>query len=81
MSGIPSFSAFDVYGEDSSIWARCSKYVAKLENLLVAMNIDSRKRKKALMLHYAGDEIFEIYSTGGLSGDASNYDAGTSELK
>ena len=35
----------------------------KLENLFVAMNIDSNKRKKALLLHFAGDEVFEIHQT------------------
>lgn len=38
---------FDMYGEDSSIGPRWIKYVAKLENLFVAMNNDSRKRKRA----------------------------------
>ncbi|XP_066941051.1 uncharacterized protein [Macrobrachium rosenbergii] len=48
--------------------------IAKLENLFVACTIDSRKRKKALLLHYAGDEVFEIYETLGLIGDDANYD-------
>lgn len=38
------------------------------------MNIDSRKRKKALLLHYAGDQVFEVYETLGLNNDDSKYD-------
>ena len=38
------------------------------------MNIDSRKRKKALLLHYAGDEVFEIYGTLDNTGDENGFD-------
>ena len=50
------------------------KYVAKLENLFVGLNIDSKKRKKALLLHYSGDDVFEIYETLNLDADDQNYD-------
>ena len=33
----------------------------KLENLFVGLEIDSDKKRKATLLHYAGDEVFDIY--------------------
>ena len=39
------------------------KYVSRLENLLLAMNITSASRKKALLLHYVGEEVNEIFDT------------------
>ena len=35
----------------------------KLDNLLCALDIKSDARKKALLLHYGGDDIFEIYDS------------------
>ena len=74
MAGIPQFPKFEMNMEESSQGLRWTKYVSKLENLFIGMNIDSRKRKKALLLHYAGDEVFDVYETLGLSDDDSNYD-------
>lgn len=38
------------------------------------MNIDSRKRRKALLLHYSRDEVFDIYQTLKNTGDENGYD-------
>ena len=64
---LPVFPKFEINGDSTTTGQRWTKYISKLENLFVAMNIDSRKRKKALLLHYAGDEVFEIYGTQGSS--------------
>ncbi|XP_046857812.1 uncharacterized protein LOC124451232 [Xenia sp. Carnegie-2017] len=39
------------------------KYVSRLENLLLAMNITNAARKKAMLLHYVGEEVNEIFET------------------
>ena len=48
--------------------------MSKLGNLFVAMTIDSCKRKKALLLHIAGDEVFEIYDMLDNTGDKNGFD-------
>ena len=53
----------------------------KLENLFVAMNIESNKRKKALLLHYAGDEVFEIHATLDNTGNENDYAASKTALE
>ena len=40
----------------------------------VGLKIDSKKRKKALLLHYSGDDVYEIYETLNLGADDQNYD-------
>ena len=73
-AGLTPFPKFDVYSEESSVGIRWKKYVAKLEHLFVGLNIDSKKRKKALLLHYSGDDVFKIYETLNLGADDQNYD-------
>ena len=70
----PPFPTFEVYGEESSLGIRWTKYISKLENLFVALNVEFRKRKKSLILHYTGDDVFEIYETLNLGANDSNFD-------
>ena len=74
MAGLTPFPNFDMYSDESSVGIRWTKYVEKkLENLFVGLNIDSKKRKKTLLLQYLGDEVFEIYKTLRLGADDQNY--------
>lgn len=73
MSGIPVFPKFDVYADRHTVGVRWRTYTSQLENLFVGMNIDSKKRKKALLLHYAGSEVFGVYETLDLATADDNY--------
>lgn len=77
---LPVFEKFQVNGDTTSLGHRWTKYVQKLENLFVAMNVDSNKRKKALLLHYAGDEVFEIHQTLPDTGNENDYAASKTAL-
>jgi len=78
---LPSFERFSVYSDSHSAGIRWDKYVNRLENLFVGLNIDSKKRRKALLLHYAGDEVYDIYETLDLEDNDSNYDETKAALK
>lgn len=52
-SGLPVFPKFPVHAE-GAIGTRWRKWVQRLENLFVGMKITDNKRKRALLLHYAG---------------------------
>ena len=65
---LPVFPKFEVNGDSASMGH------SKLINFFVAMKIDSHKRKKALLLHYAGDEVFEINGMLGNTGDEHGFD-------
>ena len=61
MASLPIFPAFDLQeGDLSKAWRR---YVLRFENLLMAMNINDAKRKKAMLLHYVGEEVVDIFET------------------
>ena len=51
---LPVFQKIGVNGDSASTGH------SKLINLFVAMGINSHNRKKALLLHYAGDNVFAI---------------------
>ena len=79
---LPSFEKFQLNGDSATnLGPRWIHYVKKLENLFVAMNIESKKRKKALLLHYAGDEVFEIHATLDNTGNENDYAASKTALE
>ena len=65
-ASLPEFSPFDVT-DTSTLGSRWKKWLSRLENLFLAMSIaDSdaeKKRKKALLLHYAGEGVYDVYET------------------
>ena len=62
--GIPNFDKFRVHGEEHTAGTRWRKYIARSEILVTAMGIqDKASRKKALLLHVSGEEVFDIVMT------------------
>lgn len=59
MAALPHFPTFVVHTEGSTA-TRWKKWKERFENLIVAMNITDKKRQKALLLHYAGEEVHDI---------------------
>ena len=53
-AALPTFPEFDVT-HTSTQAARWKKWQSRFRNLLVAMNVTDKKRKRALLLHYAGE--------------------------
>ena len=58
---LPLFPSFDYDADKSNAGPRWEKWVGRLENLLVGMNITNGDRKRALLLHYAGERVYDIY--------------------
>ncbi|XP_069129130.1 uncharacterized protein [Argopecten irradians] len=62
-TSLPQFPSFIVHGEGSTS-VRWKKWKERLDILLVAMDvIENKERKKALLLHYAGEEVQDVFST------------------
>ena len=60
---IPTFEKFSV-DDSSTVGPRWRKYLARYEFLISAMGIGNQSaRKRALLLHYAGEQVFDIYET------------------
>ena len=61
---IPPFDKFSVHSEEHTAGTRWKKYIARFELLIQALNLqDKPVRKKALLIHYAGEEVFDIFDT------------------
>jgi hypothetical protein len=60
---LPSFPTFDLSEDQTSIGQRWNKWVRKFENFLSAMNIADDARKKSMLLHYSGDDVYDVYET------------------
>ena len=63
-SALPNFEKFVVHAEEHTAGTRWKKYLSRFELLVTAMNLDTQaKHKKALLLHFAGEEVYDIYDT------------------
>jgi hypothetical protein len=62
---------------DSAIFSH-EKYVKRLENLFVGFNIANDSQKRALLLHYSGEEASEFFDT--LPDTGSSYDSAKKAL-
>ncbi|XP_060556789.1 uncharacterized protein K02A2.6-like [Ruditapes philippinarum] len=52
--GLPVFPAFSV--SEPGVDTRWRKWTGRFENLMIGMDIKDKKRQRALLLHYAGEE-------------------------
>ena len=63
MSSLPEFPKFDTALQPTSLGICWEKWMKRLENLFVALEITDEPRQRALLLHYAGEEVNDIYET------------------
>ena len=61
-TALPQFETFDIHS-DGNVGVRFKKWIKRLENLFVAAAIADEKRQRALLLHYGGQDIYDIYET------------------
>lgn len=65
---LPIFENFDIHA-DGNVSTRFDKWIKRLENLFIAADIDDTKRQRALLLHYGGQDLFDIFETLDGTGD------------
>lgn len=59
---LPDFPKFSLdESEMHSVGIRWKKYVSRFNNFITAMNIEDQTRKRALLLHYGGFELQDIF--------------------
>ena len=77
---LPDFKSFDITLEPTSLGVQWDKWIKRLENLFIGMNLgdDADSQKKALLLYYAGEDVSEIYDT--LEDTSTTYDGAKSVL-
>ena len=57
---LPPFPLFNPDTDPTSVSQRWFKWVQCFTNFLLALNIDDKKRQRALLLHYAGEKVYDI---------------------
>ena len=62
-------STFDCDNDAPNLSLRWDRWLARFENYLCAVNITNDARCKAMLLHHAGEKVFEIYETISDQGD------------
>lgn len=61
LTAIPQLPAFIPDADPTSVAQRWKRWSDRFENLIVALNVTDSTRKKALLLHLAGEAVYEIY--------------------
>ena len=59
---LPPFPAFELSPRET-VATRFEKWVKKLNILYTAIKITDANQKKAILLHYGGDELCDIFDT------------------
>ena len=59
---LPVFPSFDP-SEEGDVAVRWKRWTSRFKNLMVALNIDNDARQTALLLHYAGEPVNDIFDT------------------
>ena len=66
---LPHFASFDPDIEPTSVSQRWEKWIQRFTNFLTALNVTDKKRQRALLLHYAGEKVYDIFDTLADTGD------------
>lgn len=62
-TALPTFAEFDVTADHGTLGLRWKKWLARFRNLLLAIGVTDKPRQRALLLHYAGEGVNEIFDT------------------
>ena len=58
---LPPYPTFDYASNKSNAGPMWERWVSRLENLYVGLKIENDDRRRALLLHYAGESVYDIY--------------------
>ena len=76
-ASLPNFFPISVHEGNAEI--RWRKWISCLENLFIGLDIKAIKRQKALLLHYTGEDVSEIFDT--LEGTGEAFETAKQKLK
>ena len=73
---LPHYPPFPVASDRGTAGPRWEKWIARLDNLFLGLSITDAKRQRALLLHYAGEEVYDIFDAMPTDdkGEAADYD-------
>ena len=78
-NSIPYFLECEAYSDNAS--ARWKRWLSRFKNMMVAMNVDDNDaRQRALLLHYAGEQVYDIFETLTDTGESDDFDKACEKL-
>ena len=60
---MPNLPAFDPYSDPPSLCTRWTKWQRRFEDAMIGFDITSAKRQRALLLHFGGEELQDVFET------------------
>ncbi|XP_075535149.1 uncharacterized protein LOC142570685 [Dermacentor variabilis] len=72
------FPPFNPYSDPTSLAQRWTKWQSRFDNFLLAANTKNADRKRAMLLHYAGDAVHDIILT--LPDRGTDYETAVAKL-
>ncbi|XP_041471780.1 uncharacterized protein K02A2.6-like [Lytechinus variegatus] len=62
-TSMPTLANFDVHSDPSSLFSRWQKWIRRFEGAMTGFGITDDGRKKALLLHYGGEDLDDVFQT------------------
>ena len=63
LAGMPNIACFDPTSDPTSLLVRWERWLRRFEGAMVGFGITDSRRKKALLLHYGGEALQDIFET------------------
>ena len=60
---MPNLPAFDPYSDPPSLCTRWTKWQRRFEDAMIGFDIKSAKRQRALLLHFGGEDLQDVFET------------------
>ena len=76
----PVFPPFIIGDNPTAVGSRWDEWLDRFENYLAAMDIKDATRKRAMMIHFAGEDVYKIFRTLEETGEAKDYDIAKAKL-
>ncbi len=76
----PVFPPFIIGDNPTAVGSRWDEWLDRFENYLAAMVIKDATKKRAMMIHFAGKDIYKIFRTLEETGEAKDYDIAKAKL-
>ncbi len=70
----PVFRPFIIGDNPTAVGSHWDEWLDRFENYLAVMDIKDATRKRAMMIHFAGEDIYKIFRTLEETGEAKDYD-------
>ena len=69
---LPVFREFNLR-DQTNLATRWEKYMKRFNNLMAAMDVKEESRKRALLLHYSGEKVNDLFDTLPDTGEDNDY--------